>query len=166
MAHAQHGPDEAQVCACHAEWLHFPHAFESVGAAEKIPQDGFSLIIGVMGKQKSVAAVRPCALRKKFMAGVAGGGLHRFRPRGHALAHLDTPGFTIEPEFPGQSPDETRIFGGCPASQAVIKVADDKLGKPLACQQMKQGHRIRPTGYADKVALGTARPGKPWNLLL
>lgn len=113
------------------------HALESVRTAQEIPQDGLSLIVGVVSEDDSRAAVLFRACGEKRVPRMAGGGFHGLRAFVHEGRDIRMAAFAGKAEFPRKALHEFCIFRGRPPAQAVIEVTDNEIGKSLRYQQVQ-----------------------------
>ena len=73
-AGVEQGAEQGELSAVGDDGLDWRHAFQSVAAAQQVPEDGFCLVVGVVCKDDAWAAVEFGAAGEERMAGVAGGG--------------------------------------------------------------------------------------------
>lgn len=128
------------------------HAGKAVGAgtSAKIGENGFGLVVEVMGEEDELGAVLLGGAEEKGVALVAGGGFDGlavgFGERG------DFGPFDLEREMVslGEAADEGRVLAGVASSQAMVEVAEDEVLVSCVEEEMKECHGVSSAGDGEE----------------
>jgi len=119
------------------------------GATEKMEEDGFGLIVGVMSEEESGAISGVSDFGEELVAGVAGGGFDGLSGLGGEGGDVLAGGDVGEVEIFGEIGDELGIVVAV-RSQGVIEVTDREVLVASFEEKMEESDGIGTPGDADE----------------
>ena len=138
------------------EVAHFPddgHASQGGRAPAEVEEDGFGLVLGVVGEEEAGAAPGAGGLLEKIEPGLAGAflgegtGLHAFGDEVKAVTF-------------GEVPAEGLVAVRFRFPEAVVKVAKGQLAEAAFQQGEGEGDGVPPAGKTEEVSVFGRAAGK------
>lgn len=158
-AEVEQGADEMEAVV---QALNRPHAAKTceAAAAAEIGEDGFRLVVGVMGEDDDPGVVLFGHAEEEVMARLACGsfdGDAAFFGEGCYIGVLDLAGELV---LFGELLDEGGVAVGFLTAQAVVEVAEDEVGEAGVEEQMQEGHGVATAGEAEQGGFSRVEVGR------